>query len=113
VSDEIEAAGYGELLATLKAEVRAAQRRAHRVVNTELLNLCWTIGCRRTADGPGCALGYRPTGNGPEWIWADSEVCHSPDQFDPELLLPYGAQLRACRAGRGQLSAAGCGYRVL
>lgn len=37
-------AGYSQLLATLKAEVRAAQVRAHRVVNTELLTLYWTIG---------------------------------------------------------------------
>jgi hypothetical protein len=37
-------AGYGQLLTALKAEVRAAQLRAHRVVNTELLTLYWTIG---------------------------------------------------------------------
>jgi predicted nuclease of restriction endonuclease-like (RecB) superfamily len=36
--------GYGRLLTTLKAEVRNAQLRAHRVVNTELLTLYWTIG---------------------------------------------------------------------
>ena len=38
--------GYAEVLAALKAEVRAAQLRAHRVVNTELLRLYWTIGDR-------------------------------------------------------------------
>lgn len=43
-SGEIEPAGYGALLAELKAEVRAAQYRAHRVVNTELLALYWRIG---------------------------------------------------------------------
>lgn len=43
-SGEIEPAGYGALLAEPKAEVRAAQYRAHRVVNTELLALYWRIG---------------------------------------------------------------------
>ena len=38
--------GYAEVVAALKAEVRAAQLRAHRVVNTELLRLYWTIGDR-------------------------------------------------------------------
>lgn len=43
-SGEVEQpASYGELLATL-AEVRAAQHRAHRVVNTQLLTLYWRIG---------------------------------------------------------------------
>lgn len=50
-------AGYGQLLTTLKAEVRAAQVRAHRVVNTELLRLYWTIGKaildQQTAEGWG------------------------------------------------------------
>ncbi|PZS25785.1 MAG: DUF1016 domain-containing protein [Pseudonocardiales bacterium] len=46
MSSTVEPAGYAELLATLKAEVRAAQVRAHRVVNTELLGLYWTIGDR-------------------------------------------------------------------
>lgn len=40
----VEPASYGELLANLKAEVRAAQRRALRVVNTELIALYWRIG---------------------------------------------------------------------
>jgi len=40
----VEPTGYGELLRRLKAEVRAAQTRARRVVNTELLTLYWTIG---------------------------------------------------------------------
>jgi hypothetical protein len=48
---------------------------------------------RRTPDGPGWALGYRPTGNGSEWVWADGELCQSADRFDPELLRPYGAQV--------------------
>jgi predicted nuclease of restriction endonuclease-like (RecB) superfamily len=37
-------AGYGQLLDSLKQEVRTARLRAHRVVNTELLVLYWTIG---------------------------------------------------------------------
>ena len=35
---------YAILLADLKAQVRSAQLRAHRVVNTELLGLYWRIG---------------------------------------------------------------------
>jgi predicted nuclease of restriction endonuclease-like (RecB) superfamily len=35
---------YPALLADLKARVRAAQHRAHRVVNTEMLSLYWQIG---------------------------------------------------------------------
>src|SRR4051794_4897510 len=35
---------YGRLLGRLKEAVRTAQVRAHRVVNTELLTLYWTIG---------------------------------------------------------------------
>ena len=35
---------YAVLLADLKAQVRSAQLRAHRVVNTELLGLYWRIG---------------------------------------------------------------------
>lgn len=35
---------YPQLLDTLKAAVRSSQARAHRVVNTELLRLYWTIG---------------------------------------------------------------------
>lgn len=49
-------AGYAEMLATLKAEVRNAQARAHRVVNTELLRLYWTIG--RTILGQQAAEGW-------------------------------------------------------
>ncbi|HEY3514611.1 MAG TPA: PDDEXK nuclease domain-containing protein [Kribbella sp.] len=44
MTGEVEPAEYGELLARLKDEVRAAQLRAHRTVNTELLELYWTIG---------------------------------------------------------------------
>lgn len=47
--------GYAELLTSLKAEVRASKVRAHRVVNTELLTLYWTIGRaildRQAAEG--------------------------------------------------------------
>lgn len=57
VSGELQPTGYGDLLARLKAEVRAAQLRAHRVVNTELLRLYWTIGQaildRQSAEGWG------------------------------------------------------------
>jgi hypothetical protein len=35
---------YLALLADLKARVRAAQHRAHRVINTEMLTLLWQIG---------------------------------------------------------------------
>jgi predicted nuclease of restriction endonuclease-like (RecB) superfamily len=35
---------YADVLAGLKAEVRDARMRAHRVVNTEMLRLYWTIG---------------------------------------------------------------------
>ena len=45
------------LLADLKAWVRAAQHRAHRVINAEMLTLYWQIGdairTRQTADGWG------------------------------------------------------------
>jgi predicted nuclease of restriction endonuclease-like (RecB) superfamily len=48
---------YPALLADLKAQVRAAQHRAHRVVNTEMLTLYWQIGdairTRQQADGWG------------------------------------------------------------
>lgn len=45
-SKEIEPApaGYAELLAELKARVRAAQFRAARAANTEVLRLYWSIG---------------------------------------------------------------------
>ncbi|WP_433015939.1 hypothetical protein [Kribbella sp. CA-294648] len=49
MSGEVEPAEYGELLARLKNEVRAPQLRAHRTVNTDLLELYWTIG--GPADG--------------------------------------------------------------
>lgn len=35
---------YPQLLADLKAQIRSAQLRAHRAVNTELLVLHWNIG---------------------------------------------------------------------
>ena len=64
---DVEPAGYGELLATLKTEVRAAQHRAHRVVNTELLNLYWRIGRaildRQSAEGWGTRVIDRLAGD--------------------------------------------------
>lgn len=54
---DLDPPGYAALLTALKAEVRAAQLRAHRVVNTELLTLYWTIGRaildRQAAEGWG------------------------------------------------------------
>ena len=41
---EIEPAGYADLLADLKARVRATQFRAARAANTEVLRLYWSIG---------------------------------------------------------------------
>jgi predicted nuclease of restriction endonuclease-like (RecB) superfamily len=35
---------YGEMLSRLKEQVRAAQLRAQRTVNTQLIELYWTIG---------------------------------------------------------------------
>jgi len=40
----LEPDGYGEMLATLKARVRATQVRASRAANTEVLRLYWSIG---------------------------------------------------------------------
>ncbi|MFE5339698.1 YhcG family protein [Isoptericola sp. NPDC056578] len=40
----LEPAGYADLLADLKARVRATQLRAVRAANTELLGLYWSIG---------------------------------------------------------------------
>jgi len=40
----LEPAGYADLLADLKARVRATQFRAARAANTELLHLNWSIG---------------------------------------------------------------------
>jgi len=42
--NELEAAGYVELLETLKQRVRTTQVRAARAANTELLSLYWSIG---------------------------------------------------------------------
>ena len=39
----LELDGYGELLADLKARVRATQFRAARAANTEVLRLYWSI----------------------------------------------------------------------
>lgn len=60
---------------------------------------------RRTSDGPGWSLGYRPSGNGSEWVWTDSAVCHTPVQFDPELLRPYGAAFSDSEAPEKRCSA--------
>ncbi|MCO7273528.1 DUF1016 N-terminal domain-containing protein [Cellulosimicrobium cellulans] len=42
--DDLEPAGYAELLTDLKARVRATQFRAARAANTEVLRLYWSIG---------------------------------------------------------------------
>lgn len=43
-SDEVELAGYGELLEQVKDQVRTARVQAARTVNTELIGLYWQIG---------------------------------------------------------------------
>jgi hypothetical protein len=43
----------------------------------------------------GWALGYRPPISGHLWTWADGANCHPLEDVDPQLLLPYGAHLRA------------------
>lgn len=57
MSKDMQPTGYSEILERLKDEVRTAQLRAHRVVNTELLNLYRTIGAtileRQAAEGWG------------------------------------------------------------
>lgn len=51
---------YPALLADLKARVRAARYRVHRVVNTEMLTLYWqigdAIGTRQATDGLGTKI---------------------------------------------------------
>ncbi|MCL2850099.1 MAG: PDDEXK nuclease domain-containing protein [Micrococcales bacterium] len=63
MSNDLVPQGYGELLADLKARVRAAQLRAHRIVNTELLALYWAIGAaileRQSAEGWGTRIIHR------------------------------------------------------
>ena len=53
-------ADYPALLADLKTRVRAAQHRAHRTVNTEMLTLYWQIGdairTRQRTDGWGARV---------------------------------------------------------
>ena len=44
MSGELQPAGYGEVLARLTAEVRAARIEAQRTANVSLLTLYWTIG---------------------------------------------------------------------
>lgn len=65
MSDQIEGpaqmlAGYGALLADVKAEVAAARTHAARVVNTELIHLYWRIGrlilVRQEAHGWGARV---------------------------------------------------------
>ena len=46
-------AGYGPWLASLKQRVRSAQLRAHRAVNTQLIQLYWDIGHDIVEPGPG------------------------------------------------------------
>lgn len=43
-SDDLEPAGYAQLLEALKERVRSTQVRAARAANTELLRLYWSIG---------------------------------------------------------------------
>ena len=43
-SEVVLPSGYAEMLGELKAQVRQAQFRAHRVVNEQLIELYWTIG---------------------------------------------------------------------
>lgn len=54
---DVEVDGYADLLAELKARVRATQVRAARAVNTEVLRLYWSIGRdilqRQQTDGWG------------------------------------------------------------
>jgi hypothetical protein len=51
---------YPRLLAELKAKIQAAQRSAQRVVNTQLIELYWTIGKaildRQSAEGWGAKV---------------------------------------------------------
>ena len=57
-------AGYGPWLASLKQRVRSAQLRAHRTVNTQLIQLYWDIGHdiverqAREGLGPGWCVGW-------------------------------------------------------
>lgn len=57
MNGSVAPAGYAELLAAVKEQVRTARLRAHRVVNTELLQLYWAIGHvileRQAAEGWG------------------------------------------------------------
>lgn len=57
VPEPLTPPGYAEALSALKLEVRAAQLRAQRVVNTELIALYWRIGRiirdRQAAEGWG------------------------------------------------------------
>jgi len=63
MSNDIVPQGYGDLLADLKARVRVAQLRAHRIVNTELLVLYWSIGAaileRQSVEGWGARVIHR------------------------------------------------------
>jgi predicted nuclease of restriction endonuclease-like (RecB) superfamily len=63
MSGELQPAGYADLLARLKDEVRAARLRAHRKVNTELLGLYWKIGQaildRQATEGWGTRVIHR------------------------------------------------------
>lgn len=44
-SEVVLPVGYAEVLGGLKAQVRQAQFRAHRVVNEKLIQVYRTIGC--------------------------------------------------------------------
>lgn len=71
------------MLASLKSQVRAARLRAHRVVNTELLTLYWTID--HAIYGAGSTAVSRVVG----WV-----VCFS-GQGDVQLMQPLGETLSA------------------
>ena len=59
-------AGYGPWLASLNQRVRSAQLRAHRAVNTQLIQLYWDIGHdiveRQTREGWGSGVVRRLAG---------------------------------------------------
>ena len=60
-------AGYGPWLASLKQRVRSAQLRAHRAVNTQLIQLYWDIGHeiveRQAREGWGSGVVRRLAGD--------------------------------------------------
>jgi len=61
-SEVVLPVGYAEMLGGLKAQVRQAQFRAHRVVNEQLIQLYWTIGREILTQQDKQGWGDRPTG---------------------------------------------------